>query len=296
MPLFMFLSGYIAVRMRVFDKSQLIKKLKVLIIPFFSWYLINYFVSGSYKIVPLLNYFIRLIKAPDEGLWFLWILFVNFFLLYCGLKMEKFWGNKIYPIICFLLYLLPIDILGVGLLKWYFVFFISGYLIARYKNNLVKYKDGAYWAALIIFCTGIFFWSRLNTPYFILLLIKEIAPNSKLLIKLLPLAYRYAISFSGIATCFYITEKASRFKNLKYLIWLAPFTIDIYYFHFWFIYSVYGGGQNIAITFFIALAASLLLAYTIRKIKILDYLLFGRGKPIFSKNTPQELKPTQSGF
>ena len=71
MPLFMFVSGFLAFSTFKATGNSLMKRFRSLVIPFFVWFIISYFVNGTpgvfYKV------FINLLNNPDSGLWFLWI-------------------------------------------------------------------------------------------------------------------------------------------------------------------------------------------------------------------------------
>lgn len=70
MPLFMFLSGYVA-----WDRPiKLGKKFVRLVVPFITWYLALY-VLFAHRTIGFEDYIIRWLKSPDYGLWFLWCCF-----------------------------------------------------------------------------------------------------------------------------------------------------------------------------------------------------------------------------
>lgn len=73
MPLFMFLSGYVCFRTTGEKYIDLKKRFKTLIIPFFVWWAIyNTYAFLSHKDIIS---FTTLLAQPDNGLWFLWVLF-----------------------------------------------------------------------------------------------------------------------------------------------------------------------------------------------------------------------------
>ena len=128
MPLFMFLSGLVASHScDVPVWPYLKKKFIALVVPFVSWYAVGYFANGAYHTITLKTYIVRLLLSPDYGLWFLWILFLNYCFLAIAVRMEKRLGIFAYLVIVLLIELAPFRCLGVGILKIHFVYFIAGF-------------------------------------------------------------------------------------------------------------------------------------------------------------------------
>lgn len=93
MPLFMFLSGYVAslsIERNLADKTQfLAKKARCLLLPFVSWGGINMLVLHKMSWTSLMD----LIMFPDNGLWFLVVLFCIQMAYLASMSVVK----KIYP-------------------------------------------------------------------------------------------------------------------------------------------------------------------------------------------------------
>ena len=90
MPLFMFLAGLVAsYSFEMPTYPFLKKKFMALAVPFMSWYALAYFANGVYQNITLKSYIGRVLLSPDWGLWFLWVLFLNFCFLVFAVKMEK---------------------------------------------------------------------------------------------------------------------------------------------------------------------------------------------------------------
>lgn len=84
MPLFMFLSGYTAwFSLRKTNSSArfILKRFKQLMIPFLVWGLLMSVYSSAGQVIsdksisPFVIKMIEMIKTPENGLWFLWVLF-----------------------------------------------------------------------------------------------------------------------------------------------------------------------------------------------------------------------------
>ncbi|EKN3485828.1 acyltransferase family protein [Yersinia enterocolitica] len=72
MPLFMCISGYLYKEPKVIS-SDLMKKAKLLLVPFFSWAIINYlmFNTDGINLNSFYSYMRALLVNPSLGLWFL---------------------------------------------------------------------------------------------------------------------------------------------------------------------------------------------------------------------------------
>ncbi len=81
MPLFIAVSGYLAYGrlQRGFGKTVRRKTLQ-LVVPFLSWYVVAYLVTsiGNRTLVSPVSWVAALWASPDNGLWFLWVLFLCF--------------------------------------------------------------------------------------------------------------------------------------------------------------------------------------------------------------------------
>ena len=276
MPLFMFVSGYIASKTKIFDLHLIKKKFFTLVIPFLVWYLISYFVKSDFNNTNIFGYIMNLIKSPDNGLWFLWILFLNFCVLTLVIKLQSY--NKILPIILInpLLFIIghKVDILGAKLLAWYFVFFLAGFLISKNKKLFEAYFKSAFIFSIIIFPVFILFWHRTDGPLFLSTI--NISQAS-IIGKAIRLAYNYVVAFLAISIVFYVIKSIDILKQNKTLIYLGGITLDIYILHFYFLFGLGSGIVRIVTTFVFALFCSITFSYFIRKSRKATSLLFGIG-------------------
>lgn len=125
MPLFMFISGYV-----MYGKNIVLsRRFNGLVIPFLAWYIVTYIINlvfDSGTSIDFIAYMQRLVISPDWGLWFLLVLFLN--TLYLNFIIKYFMTTAIYSEIVgiiighILLQKVPFEILGLGLVKWYFLF------------------------------------------------------------------------------------------------------------------------------------------------------------------------------
>ena len=168
MPLFMFISGYVAHKTtstKIFENytSFLRKKLLSLLLPFFVWPLIVekfFFVKDpDYNFVKTI---IQLVTNPQGGLWFLWFLFFlvilhsvflyfsNSFNAKNNLLLDALMCSVILGILCFIKYLDLINYIDSFIL--YYIFFFLGIVISKY-NYFTSYilRKGAFTIFLSIF-------------------------------------------------------------------------------------------------------------------------------------------------
>jgi fucose 4-O-acetylase-like acetyltransferase len=255
MPLFMFLSGYIAFRKNEDYIPLITKKFKQLVIPFVCWYIFGYLFNLNLGFIEYLN---RLPSHIDNGLWFLWVLFVNFILLGLILKCKN--DLLILPAIIFL-YLIPIPLLGAS--AWYFLFFSFGYLSGKYKKMPVQIG--------IIFPFIALTWYRLGDPTFWPYIVNIFSQYHLLGLHLLLLLYKLAVPLTGIALSFLIIRKSSLLSKL------GLFTLDIYVVHQYLLGITFGQGWiRIVISSLVAMALSISLSFLLRKSSILSQLFLGK--------------------
>ena len=298
MPLFMFLAGLVAVYLiETPVSSYLKKKVLALVVPFISWYALDYLVTGAYHSIAVPTYIARVIASPDWGLWFLWVLFLNYCLLVLSVKMEK--GLGIYAfLVSFLLVLwCPVGILQIWTLRKFFFYFALGYLFMKYRNILNEYfpqilYSWIKYSAIIIFPLLAFQWHMRKGFAF--------APDVRNLfsgigIQFLSEYFLYtcsiAVAISGIVCSYLFIDAIRNIFIFRYLCLLGGFTLDIYVSHHLFLGYGFGTGPTkIISTAIMALIISLLLSVLVlRRIKILNMVFLG------GRNNTEGLFVTKKG-
>jgi fucose 4-O-acetylase-like acetyltransferase len=157
MPLFMVVSGWFA---RPEEPARLKRDAVRLLVPTATWYMVQFFVSGQYAVMSLGAYILMWIKAPDNGLWFLWILFLCHAVLCLARICERAAGLKSYAIWAALLWVIPAPYLGIQLLRFNFGFFAAGYLIARHWDAIKRFRTPALIASAAAWPIAFHFWTR----------------------------------------------------------------------------------------------------------------------------------------
>ena len=276
MPLFMFLSGYLAWNKDI----NLRRKFMALVVPFVAWHLLNYVIIPSNQSIGFGTYIMRWIKSPDYGLWFLWVLFINFCILFAVQRSAGVVGDKAESLTLlatvFFLQLLPINVLGLGLVKWHFIFFGAGYYISGAKERYVT--SWKYLSRISIVCFPLLAltWYRAHGPSFegsMNNLFNSMSiPGAPLLL----FAYRFVVPFLGIAFAFSLIPSSGKTRLYSMLTFLGIITMDIYVVHQNLLFGFGTGMWKATSAFAIALALSVLVSFILRKSKLLSLVFLGR--------------------
>lgn len=231
MPLFMFLVGYVVwLQKSGISIHTFIKRIRRLVIPFFAWYFLVYFITGIFKQESLLVSLFRLLHSPDAGLWFLWVAFLCYILLY-GLHYvaSRLHIDIAFPIslvlLAFLIKLIPVEVGGMNFLKWYFLFFVVGYLVARYKEQIKRYFVPLSIIATILFPLLVSQWMRDGNYQFIPSLGKTMSTS---LINLIVTMYSIVVPLLGIVITLFLIRFIRSKKVSQALSWVGNYSLDIY--------------------------------------------------------------------
>jgi fucose 4-O-acetylase-like acetyltransferase len=198
MPLFMFISGYVAfktIRIIIFENyfGFILKRIKSLLIPFFAWPLLvdNFFFNNNLN-VDLYSQLAVLLKDPRGGLWFLWYLFFltviyTFFLLVANSfnKKTSIFKDLVIAalLLCFLVVLRVINIaVYTDSFIQYFGYFFIGIFISKYsvlKEMVLNLKFFTISLFLFLLTVGHYSFNDVNFHSLgVNLLVKIIAANA----------------------------------------------------------------------------------------------------------------------
>jgi fucose 4-O-acetylase-like acetyltransferase len=279
MPLFMFLAGAVAVYpIAIPAISYLKKKFLALAVPFISWYVFDYFVTGSYHSIAVKAYFTRVILSPDWGLWFLWILFLNYCLLVLSVKMEKMLGLYAFLVTFLIVLWFPVGILGIWTLKKFFFYFALGYLFMKYKNILNEYLSPIKYSVIVIFPLLALQW-HMKKGFAFAYDVKSFFSGTgiQFLTEYVLYACSIAVAVSGIVCAYLFIDAIKKTFIFRCLCLLGGYTLDIYVLHHLFLDYGFGTGPTrIISTAIVALISSLLISVLVlRRIKILNMIFLG---------------------
>ena len=220
MPLFMFVSGFVS--FKNFDGSikKLVKRFKSLIIPFWAWFVFASFFSYLlfiFKGGPAPDFvksLILVLKYPDNGgLWFLWVLFLNYVVLFLSLKISSR-KEEVFMVLFFIFIIVFVhfsgfNYLGISLLRWHLPFYLFGYVTSKHIGKLSGVLKVSGIASLIIFPIVVSFWSRTGNPTFYDLL--GLSSTMKLIICYV---YKYTVPVLGILAVYVFFDWLIQYKFL----------------------------------------------------------------------------------
>lgn len=206
MPLFMFVSGYLVPRTT--GDGFLTSKFKQLVVPFLLWSVLlilldNFAAIQAGGVYVLFDRYHQMVLRPDNGgLWFLWVLFLNF--LVFTLLEGKYRLALSAAIIVALSILQFLDrdftMFGLGLFRWHYFFFLFGFLAGNYGLlDRIRINTWIVLAITILFITQ---WDRTAITSFFGFTIKS---NAAAL--LLALVVKYICAIGAIIVIFSAKEK-----------------------------------------------------------------------------------------
>ena len=282
MPLFMLLSGYVA---KVSSKKYVLKRFETLCVPFVCWIFISYLINGEWKVFSVIEKILLVIESPDNGLWFLWVLFLNSVLLWlCTMFAKRFelaeW-KVILPVMLGLFYMVfPVisvwgtsintGMAGIGMVQKYFFYFAGGYLC---KQHGIQIRKKHVVIGIIIFSVmmidyrwseGIAFWQNMY---------------GKMPTIFWDWGNRTLSGILALAGCISACYLFRFIENWSWGTGLGRFSGDIYILHGWFVGCILPSQDEwygIAIRTVIIIACAIVTAIIVRKNRVISYFLLGR--------------------
>lgn len=287
MPLFMLLSGYVASFTFKGSGRQLATKAQTLLLPFFSWFVFSYFFyTKSVSSDGFWLQFLALLKNPDRGLWFLWVLFLNFVVLAIALRISRKYTVPIlllsYVLINFAA-MLCLKYAGamygdIGSLGWHLLFFGGGYALKHYgidKSNIFRLLC---LLSLVAFPVLVWFWHRSATVYLSFLMQSDFRMEN-----FVAFVYGLSVPLAGILFVFFIGDRMLMLpqKVKSVLIYTGKVSLEIYSTHFyWFALVVYAASlqpeMRVLLFFVIVTPATILVQMLIKKIPVLAFVMYGK--------------------
>jgi len=195
MPFFIVISGYLGnmslKRSGCSFSKCIIHKLNYLIVPYFLWWIVSEISTQTLSMKSIYS----LINHVDQGLWYLYVLFILYISLFISSKLQYK-----YSILFGLLILIPMtNLFGMKLVKWYLSFFIIGMLLFDYqlvvKNIFIKYIIPIKYLIIILFLISLIYWRRE-------LMSDSIFSNTYYLY-----VYKFFVSILGMISVYLLTYK-----------------------------------------------------------------------------------------
>jgi fucose 4-O-acetylase-like acetyltransferase len=226
MPLFIFISGYLSYRYGGIQSAFLNRRFLSLLIPFFSWMLISSIINYFENDENIVSFVLRVLLFPDNGLWYLWVLFwmqsVLFLSNYLSRKYTEFLLGVFCLLILIIVYIFKIDnIFAIKTFASLFSYFILGYIASNYKNSSnVIFKR--WYVALPFFLFLAYFWKRNDVLNF-----DSYVVSSKLLI----FFYKNSVAIIAIIVFMGLFNHIKKYSN--YVLYLGKNSIAVYAMNFY---------------------------------------------------------------
>jgi fucose 4-O-acetylase-like acetyltransferase len=291
MPLFMFVSGFVSFKTFDGSKTKLLKRFRALIIPFWVWFALAYLfyslfslTGNHFAIYNFDNGFLcgltEVLKSPDNnGLWFLWVLFLNYLVLFVSIKLSKRF-EEVFIVACLLVlytvnYIGGFGYLGVGLLCWYLPFYLMGYVCNKYMGLIQKQLHLAGCISMVLFPILAYYWSRVG--------ITPLADMAPFLQGGFSFLHRVAAGVTGILSSYvlfgWLVSHLPR--RMAALDKLGGMTLEVYCLHYYLLYIIVLLGEvvlplKIVLTFIFALSGSIFLKNILNKNALVSLLLFNK--------------------
>lgn len=271
-PLFMFLSGFLAYG----KKIRIKKKFLTLVVPFLAWYLIKILVTTRnldfYKII--VN-FKDLIFAPDIGLWFLWVLF----LIFCVFRIIQVLAHKTkdnstimtFLTVYFLLQIPQTSFLGLHLLQEHFLYWGIGFYFAKYRIQIKKYRINPL-ILIVLFVFLLSGWAWSSSPTLVTLLNLDVNYHTIWLIEPLKDIYKFLTAIVAIGILWMSLSEKQTLIN-RVLSFIGRWTIGIYALHWYFFF-----GEFIYFKFISTVVISIFISIIISRVRLLSAILLGDRK------------------
>lgn len=289
MELFMIISGFVIYNKlpQKLESQWLIKKFKLLIIPFFSWCVISYFyntyvISDRFflKSPSFLQYVLDVFLNPYYGKWYIWVLFFIYILI-CLLGYIKRYQELVLLgatlVLLYTMHVLP-DIFGFSLISQYFPFFIVGFLISKYKQRIISHFSVAAAVSFIVFVPLYLLLGNYESDFFSLRLHDLFGINYGIKFLILRNSYYYLTAIClSIVVSWIFTKLPQHF--LTPFARLGLITLDIYLVHGLFLNFKIGNGYFAVIfVFILTMLFSVLITYIIKFFPLVSQILLGHKR------------------
>ena len=238
MPLFIFISGYLSYRNEGIQSDFLKRRFLSLLIPFFSWMVVSSILNSFENNENIFSFMLRVLLFPDNGLWYLWVLFwmqsVLFLCNYLSSKYTEFFLGVFCLLILLITYVFKIDnIFAIKTFASLFSYFILGYIASNYKNRSNVIFKGWYFV-LPFFLLLAYFWQRNDMLSF-----GSYVVSSKIFL----FGYKNITGILGIIVSMGLFLKIKKFSD--FILYLGKNSIAVYAMNFYCLFALRSFLQSI---------------------------------------------------
>ncbi|SET33307.1 acyltransferase family protein [Paenibacillus sp. NFR01] len=242
MPLFMLISGYLAV-FSVQNRTlhaNLRNKTTGILVPYTVWTVILVFISAAANIIGVGGIHLgeipsalcsALFRSPD--LWFLYAHYFMYLLLFLSVALARWIGPAAYVLMLILLWTVPEPIhsqYGIYYLQFFYVFFLGGYALNRPAVTEILRPMTRKWTAvllLMVIALEVVLIAEWNTTDFIYVHKMTLGSGSPIL-EMARMAYRMVTGFTGSLLVLYLCKGLVKTKLGQPFILLGRYSLDIY--------------------------------------------------------------------
>jgi fucose 4-O-acetylase-like acetyltransferase len=288
MPLFMPLSGYVlALKPRLHDARWLGQRAVGLLVPFLVWIPLLFGgaslpFSGLDPWIDqehgLARYALATLMNPTAGLWYLSVLFLCCAVLWATESVNHGRPSWMTAAVWPLLVALPTEAFGLGLLKWYYVFFAAGYVAGPRVRRLLGERSAPWQLAVAAaaFAAASYAGLRWLAP-----IDPPIVPSAATIAHY---GFKAVWAVAGIAFALAFVRTLSAVRATAWLQRLGLVTLEVYAGHLLFLGLGIGEGWvRTASAAAFALLLALVFAGVVETSPPLRGLLYGRwggGRPV----------------
>ena len=279
MPLFVFLSGYLSYRKDGLKKDYLKRRFLSLIVPYLTWMILSSIISGVTSGFNFISTVLNIFFYPDNGLYFLWVLFWMHLVLYCCSFVPRKYFLTLLIVIAFLVTLIPFafsfdNFFGNKIFASLFPYFIIGYLVRQYGNK-TNFIFKSWYFLLPLFLFLVYFWHRTDALDF-----NHYLVSSKLFIFI----YKIIVAIIGIIISVGLFRKIKTYY--KAILLLGENSIAIYAMNFYCLKVIYPSFDSVIINSFLyyfyavfltlmIISICLLIANILKKNKLSSLIFLG---------------------
>ncbi len=268
MPFFILLSGYTSIYS---DRFNLKNKILRLIYPTYLWTLMIYWLKDL-KFTGLLpsvtfpetfkEYFKMILLRPDYVIWFLYVVFISALLVWIGKKIAGKYKLLFLAMVAVILVFFGggVRTFGIYRIRCYFPFYILGYCMAEYKDQITSIFKKEYIKYLLVLVPAWLYLGNMWSFDTNVIIASVLAVLGMLCV--------YAVTEIGILK---IKPAVTILK------WIGRYSLEFYLLQILFLgFGIGEGIIRITITFIAAFICIIISIFISKKVSILNRFLFGK--------------------